>query len=66
MIMTIVNKIKKAKITLPLPSSIDELNKRPEARNLLGIYSNISATKNLLANFKEKTFLNLKINCHKF
>ena len=36
----IINKIKKAKTdTLPLPSSIDELEKRPEAKNLIGIYS---------------------------
>ena len=37
------NKIKKAKTDpLPLPSSIDELNKRPEAKNLLGIYSSLT------------------------
>ena len=36
----IVNKIKKAKTDpLPMPSSIEELNQRLEARNLLGIYS---------------------------
>ncbi len=36
----IVNKIKKAKTdTLPLPSTIEELEKRPEAKNLIGIYS---------------------------
>ena len=36
----IINKIKKAKTdTLSLPSSIDELEKRPEAKNLIGIYS---------------------------
>jgi len=39
----IVNKIKKAKTDpLPLPSNIEELNKRPEAKNLLGIYSSLS------------------------
>ena len=39
----IVNKIKKAKTdTLPLPSSTNELNKRLEAKNLLGIYSSLS------------------------
>ena len=38
----IVNKIKKAKTdTLPLPSSIKELDERPEAKNLLGIYSSL-------------------------
>jgi len=38
----IINKIKKAKTdTLPLPSTIDELEKRPEAKNLIGIYSSL-------------------------
>jgi len=38
----IINKIKKAKTdTLPLPSTIEELEKRPEARNLIGIYSSL-------------------------
>ena len=38
----IINKIKKAKTDpLPLPSSIEELDKRPEAKNLLGIYSSL-------------------------
>ena len=38
----IINKIKKAKTdTLPLPSTIEELEKRPEAKNLIGIYSNL-------------------------
>tara|TARA_B100000989_G_scaffold164883_1_gene123266 strand:+ start:337 stop:1338 length:1002 start_codon:yes stop_codon:yes gene_type:complete len=36
----IINKIKKAKTdTLSLPSTIEELEKRPEAKNLMGIYS---------------------------
>ena len=40
---TIVNKIKKAKTDpLPLPSSINELNERPEAKNLLGMYSSLT------------------------
>ena len=39
----IVNKIKKAKTdTLPMPSGIDELRKRPEVNNLIGIYSSLS------------------------
>ena len=39
----IINKIKKAKTDpLPLPSNIDELNKRPEAKNLIGIYSSLT------------------------
>ncbi len=38
----IVNKIKKAKTdTLPMPMKIKDLEKRPEARNLLGIYSSL-------------------------
>ena len=41
----IINKIKKAKTDpLPLPSSINELNERPEAKNLLGIYSSLTNT----------------------
>ena len=39
----ILNKIKKAKTDpLPMPSSSDELNKRPEAKNLIGIYSSLT------------------------
>ena len=39
----IINKIKKAKTDpLPLPSSINELNERPEAKNLLEIYSSLT------------------------
>ena len=39
----IINKIKKAKTdSLPLPSSTNELNERPEAKNLLGIYSSLT------------------------
>ena len=38
----IINKIKKAKTdTLPLPPTIEELEKRPEAKNLIGIYSSL-------------------------
>ncbi len=38
----IINKIKKAKTdTLPMPSTIEELEKRPEAKNLIGIYSSL-------------------------
>ncbi len=41
----IISKIKKAKTDpLPLPSSIEELDKRPEAKNLLEIYSSLSNT----------------------
>ena len=39
----IINKIKKAKTdTLPIPSDIEELKRRPEAKNLLGIYSSLT------------------------
>ena len=39
----IINKIKKAKTDpLALPSSIKELDERPEAKNLLGIYSSLT------------------------
>ena len=38
----IINKIKKAKTDpLPMPTEIKDLDKRPEARNLLGIYSSL-------------------------
>ena len=40
---SIINKIKKAKTDpLPLPSNSNELSKRPEAKNLLGIYSSLT------------------------
>ncbi len=39
----IINKIKKAKTDpLPLPSTIEELEKRPEAKNLIGIFSSLT------------------------
>ena len=39
----IINKIKKAKTdSLPMPSTINELEDRAEAKNLLGIYSSLS------------------------
>ena len=41
----ILNKIKKAKTdSLPLPSSKEELNKRSEAKNLVGIYSSLNSS----------------------
>ena len=41
----IINKIKKAKTDpLPMPSSPEELEKRPEAKNLIGIYSSLTET----------------------
>ena len=39
----IINKIRKAKTdTLPLPGSIEELESRPEAKNLMGIYCSLT------------------------
>ena len=62
---TIINKIKRAKTDIyPLPSSVEELRKRPEARNLLGIYSsltNVSLDKTV-KEFEGKNFSNFKEN----
>ena len=61
----IVSKIKKAKTdTLPLPSDINELNKRPEAKNLMGIYSSISNStlKKTVKEFSGKNFSSFKEN----
>ncbi len=42
----IINKIKKAKTDpLPMPSNNEELDKRHEAKNLIGIYSSLTGTK---------------------
>jgi tryptophanyl-tRNA synthetase len=60
---TIVNKIKKAKTDpLPMPSNIEELNERLEARNLLGIYSSLnnSSLQNTVENFSGKNFSEFK------
>ena len=59
----IVNKIKKAKTDpLPMPSSVEELNERLEAKNLLGIYSslNSSTLQNTVENFSGKNFSEFK------
>ncbi len=41
----IINKIKKAKTdSLPIPSTVSELDQRPEARNLISIYSSLTDT----------------------
>ena len=59
----ILNKIKKAKTdTLPLPENEIELNKRPEAKNLLGIYSSLNDQKieKTLDEFSGKNFSDLK------
>jgi len=62
---TIVNKIKKAKTdALPLPSTVEELEKRPEVKNLIGIFSSLSGLtlENSLNEFSGKNFSNFKEN----
>ena len=59
----IINKIKKAKTDpLPLPSSLSELDKRPEAKNLLGIYSSLtnSTFEKTVNDFNGKKFSDFK------
>ena len=59
----ILNKIKKAKTDpLPLPLDVKDLNERPEAENLLGIYSSLK-NQNLeksIIEFKGKNFSEFK------
>ncbi len=60
---TIVNKIKRAKTdTLPLPLNVEELHKRPEAKNLLGIYSSLtnSSLEGSIRKFEGKNFSEFK------
>ena len=59
----IINKIKKAKTDpMPMPSSIDELDNRPEAKNLIGIYSSLNETtlEKSLKEFQGKNFSEFK------
>ena len=59
----IINKIKKAKTdTLPMPSNAEELNKRLEAKNLLGIYSSLinSDIEKSIKEFSGKNFSEFK------
>ena len=61
----IINKIKKAKTdTLPLPSTVDELNNRPEAKNLIGIYSSLTGlnSENSVKKFSGQNFSAFKEN----
>jgi tryptophanyl-tRNA synthetase len=61
----IINKIKKAKTdALPMPSNIDELEKRPEVKNLIGIYSSLTNTslKKNVSDFSGKNFSEFKEN----
>jgi len=60
---SIINKIKKAKTDpLPIPSETKEFEKRPEAENLLGIYSSITNQKieETLNEFGGKNFSDFK------
>jgi tryptophanyl-tRNA synthetase len=64
----IINKIKKAKTDpMPMPSNVEELKKRPEAKNLIGIYSSLSdlSLEKAVEKFSGKTFQNLKKIYHK-
>ena len=61
----IMNKIKKAKTdSLPLPTTIDELDKRPEAKNLIGIYASLtdSTLEKSIKEFSGKNFSEFKEN----
>ena len=61
----ILNKIKKAKTdSLPIPTNVKELDDRPEARNLIGIYSSIanSTLENSIQKFSGKNFSEFKEN----
>ena len=60
----IINKIKKAKTDpLPLPDNETELKKRPEAENLLGIYSSLSEQnlEKTISEFNGKNFSEFKL-----
>ena len=59
----IVNKIKRAKTdSFPIPNEEQKLNGRPEAENLLGIYSSISnqSMEKTLSQFGGKNFSDFK------
>ena len=59
----IINKIKKAKTdSLPMPSTIDGLKDRAEAKNLLGIYSSLSEStlEKSIMEFSGKNFSEFK------
>ena len=59
----IINKIKKAKTdSLPMPSTSEELNERPEALNLIGIFSSLnnSSLEETIKTFSGKNFSDFK------
>ena len=60
-----INKIKKAKTdTLPLPSASSDFEKRPEAKNLMGIYSSLMdvSLEDTISKFSGKNFSEFKEN----
>ena len=60
-----INKIKKAKTdTLPMPESKDELENRPETKNLIGIYSSLTGLtfEKSIGEFSGKNFSEFKEN----
>ena len=61
----IINKIKKAKTDpLPMPTNKEELDQRPEAKNLIGIYSSLTDIKieKIINEFSGKNFSEFKEN----
>ena len=61
----IINKIKKAKTDpLPLPETLAEIEKRPEAKNLIGIYSSLvnQSLEKSIIEFSGKNFSEFKEN----
>jgi len=59
----IINKIKKAKTDpMPMPNGLQELDERPEAKNLLGIYASLTNTTldKSIENFSGKNFSEFK------
>jgi tryptophanyl-tRNA synthetase len=62
---TIINKIKKAKTdSAPLPGTKEDLDQRPEAKNLINIYCSLSEQKleKVISEFEGKNFSYLKDN----
>jgi tryptophanyl-tRNA synthetase len=62
---TIINKIKKAKTDpLPMPSNINDLDERPEVKNLIGIYSSLSGSplEKCVMDYSGKNFSSFKEN----
>ncbi len=61
----IVNKVKKAKTDpMPMPLLVEELDKRPEVKNLIGIYSSLSelSLEKCVKNYSGKNFSEFKDN----